>query len=57
METWARYAPVKSALSSPHSRGKSVEWKLQNVESLRDLVDKDQVPTRGGNQLNGNLSP
>ncbi len=40
--------------SRPHSLGKSVEWKLRAI-ARRANVKHARVPTRWGNQLNGNL--
>ena len=39
-------------VSSPHSLGKSIEWKLRGVRLVGQI--QRLVPTRWGNQLNGN---
>jgi len=46
--------PVHRPTPSPHSLGKSVEWKL-TFFILAAVGLTRQLPTRWGNQLNGNL--
>ena len=50
METSNQYS-LYAAPSSPHSLGKSIEWKRK---VLKQIVRLYFVPTRWGNQLNGN---
>ncbi len=44
----------KGCLLCPHSLGKPIEWKLHTDGSFT-VEAIDVVPTRWGNQLNGNL--
>ncbi len=39
---------------SPHSLGKPIEWKLETT-SVSLVADNNLLPTRWGNQLNGNV--
>ena len=55
METTRRgFVNIFISERGPHSLGKSVEWKL--FERMTYEPCKVPVPTRWGNQLNGNLS-
>ena len=56
METYTRQGFHRGQLlqRSPHSLGKSVEWKPSEVVKAFVGSGDDRVPTRWGNQLNGN---
>jgi len=51
METFRITLAIADFSSRPHSLGKSVEWKLNNWTASLAIA---RVPTRWGNQLNGN---
>jgi hypothetical protein len=53
METWGIEKVSERPKKSPHSLGKSVEWKLRSV-SVRSAPVRFGPHSRG-NQLNGNL--